>query len=117
MANSTLLALTDSGIYCPAGDFYIDPWLPVERALITHSHADHARTGMKSYLTVVQGAQILRARVGEGATISTVAYGESLWLGDTRVSFHPAGHILGSSQIRVESKPGEGTKVMIARWK
>ncbi len=104
MANSSLLTLTDCGLYCPAGDFHIDPWRPVERALITHSHADHARVGMKSYLTVSQGASILRARVGEDAAISTVAYGESIPLGDAHVSFHPAGHILGSSQIRVESR-------------
>jgi putative mRNA 3-end processing factor len=99
-----LLTVTDSGLYCGAGDFYIDPWGPVEQALITHGHADHARSGMGSYLTVSRGAEILRARVGDEAQISTVAYGESTRLGDATVSFHPAGHILGSSQIRIESR-------------
>ena len=99
----SLLTITESGLYCGAGDFYIDPWRPVERALITHGHADHARLGMGSYLTAARGAEILRSRVGDDAPISTVAYGETIRLGEASVSFHPAGHILGSSQIRIES--------------
>ena len=62
--DNSLITVTDSGLYCEAGDFYIDPWRPVERAVITHSHSDHARVGMGSYLTVSQGAQLLRARIG-----------------------------------------------------
>jgi len=104
MSHESLLTLTDCGLYCGAGDFYIDPWRPVERAFITHSHADHARVGMGRYLTVAQGANLLRARVGEDANISTAAYGETVRAGDANVSFHPAGHVLGSSQIRVESR-------------
>jgi len=100
----SLLRLTDCGLYCEAGDFYIDPWRPVERALITHSHGDHARPEMASYLTVSQGAALLRARVGEHARISTIEYGENRRIGDATVSFHPAGHVLGSAQIRVESQ-------------
>ena len=103
MADS-LLTMTGSGFYCPAGDFYIDPWRPVANAIITHAHADHARVGMEKYLTVADGEAILRARVGPGADIQTVGYRESIKLRDAAVSFHPAGHILGSAQIRIESK-------------
>ena len=99
----SLLALRDSGLYCESGDFYIDPWRPVERAVITHSHSDHARPGMGNYLTVLEGAELLRARVGADAPISTVAYGESVRMKDASVSLHPAGHVLGSAQIRIES--------------
>jgi putative mRNA 3-end processing factor len=86
-------------MYCAAGDFYIDPWRPVERALITH-----ARAGMAHYLTVSEGAEVLRARIGRDAPLSTAAYGEAIRLGDASVSFYPAGHILGSAQIRIESR-------------
>ena len=100
----SLLTITDSGLYCEAGNFYIDPWHPVEHALISHSHSDHARPGMGSYLTVTQGALLLRARVGADARISTLGYGEALRIGDTSISFHSAGHVLGSAQIRIESR-------------
>jgi putative mRNA 3-end processing factor len=99
-----LLSLTDCGLYCAAGDFYIDPWRPVERAVITHAHADHARVGMRHYLTVSEAANLLRARIGRDAPISTVAYGEAIRLGAASISFYPAGHILGSAQIRIESQ-------------
>ena len=102
MANSSILKLTGNGLYCLAGDFYVDPWRPVERAVITHSHADHARAGMSAYLTTSEGASILQARVGPGAAISTLAYGEQVRMGDAIVSLHPAGHILGSAQVRIE---------------
>ncbi|WP_223423723.1 ligase-associated DNA damage response exonuclease [Tateyamaria pelophila] len=95
------LTFTPSGIYCPAGDFYIDPWRPVSRALITHGHADHARSGMGAYLATDIAAPVMRHRLGEIA-LDTAAYGEVRQIGGARVSFHPAGHVPGSAQIRVE---------------
>lgn len=94
--------MTPAGLYCPAGDFYIDPWQPVNRAVITHAHADHARPGSARYLTTVEGVGVLRLRVGSEASIRSLAYGEVQKVGDARLSLHPAGHILGSAQIRVE---------------
>ena len=97
-----LLELREAGLYCPAGDFHIDPALPVDRALITHAHADHARPGSRAYLTARPGEALLRARLGDDAAIQSEPYGASIRIGDVNVSFHPAGHILGSSQIRLE---------------
>jgi putative mRNA 3-end processing factor len=99
---ATLLEPREAGLYCAAGDFYIDPWAPVERALITHAHSDHARPGSRAYLTARAGEPLLRARVGAEAAIQTVDYGARLAMGEAAVSFHPAGHILGSAQIRIE---------------
>ncbi len=96
-----LLKLTDRGLYCPLGDFYIDPWKPVDRAIITHGHSDHARYGMKRYLCAVDGKRILQTRLGE-VKIDTLDYGEKLTVNGVRVSLHPAGHILGSVQVRLE---------------
>jgi putative mRNA 3-end processing factor len=96
-----LITDTPRGLFCEAGNFYIDPWQPVERALITHAHSDHARPGSDAYLCAAPGAAVLRHRLPE-ATVETVAYGETVSIDDVRVSFHPAGHILGSAQIRVE---------------
>lgn len=98
---SGTLAFTPSGIYCPAGDFYIDPWKPVNRALITHGHADHARRGMGSYLTTDIAAPVMRHRLGD-VSIDTIGYGERLQIGGATVSFHPAGHVPGSAQIRID---------------
>jgi putative mRNA 3-end processing factor len=97
-----LLTLTDCGLYCPEGEFTIDPWKPVERAIITHAHSDHARWGMKRYLCANDGAGVLRLRVGEEARIDTLDYGRQVRLNGVTVSFHPAGHILGSAQVRIE---------------
>jgi putative mRNA 3-end processing factor len=97
-----LLEAQASGLYCPAGNFHIDPVLPVDRALITHAHSDHARPGSRAYLTALPGASLLRARIGDEVPIQTEAYGASIRIGEVSVSFHPAGHILGSSQIRIE---------------
>lgn len=97
------LTFTDRGIYCPAGDFYIDPWRAVDRALITHGHADHARQGMGQYLATDLAAPVLRHRLGD-ITLQTLRYGEVLDIGGARVSFHPAGHVPGSAQIRVEAE-------------
>lgn len=99
---STLIVLTENGLYCPSGDFYIDPWNAVPRAVITHAHGDHLRWGCGSYLISSEGLHVTRARVGDDAPIQTLDYGESTSINGVRVSLHPAGHILGSSQIRVE---------------
>lgn len=98
-----LIQATDEGLYCAAGGFHIDPWRPVRRAVITHAHADHARAGHGRYLTSSDGLHVLRLRMGPDAIIDTLPYGKSLRLGDVSVSFHPAGHILGSCQIRLAS--------------
>jgi putative mRNA 3-end processing factor len=98
----TLLRLAERGMYCEAGDFYLDPWQPVDRAVITHAHGDHARWGSASYLCSRECEGVLRTRLGPTATIQAVDYGEPVTMNGVRVSLHPAGHILGSSQIRVE---------------
>ncbi len=96
-----VLTFTDRGIYCAAADVYIDPWKPVERALITHGHADHARPGMGRYLATEAAAPVMRHRLGDIA-LETLRYGETRRIGDARISYHPAGHVPGSAQIRVE---------------
>ena len=98
-----MIESTPSGLFCKAGNFFIDPWEPVERALVTHAHSDHARPGSVSYLCSAPGEAVLRRRIPDGV-IETLPYGDTIAIGDTRVSFHPAGHILGSSQIRVEHR-------------
>src|SRR3954462_9629111 len=97
-----LIAPTDRGLYCAAGGFHIDPWQPVDRAIITHAHGDHARPGSASYLSAQCGLPILRTRLGEEATLEGLAYGEVRAIDGVRVSLHPAGHVLGSSQVRIE---------------
>ena len=97
-----VLELNDTGLYCEAGDFYIDPWKPVDRAVVTHAHADHARRGSQRYLTTTPGRHVLQARMGADAVIETWDYGEQQRIGRAKVSLHPAGHILGSAQVRVE---------------
>jgi putative mRNA 3-end processing factor len=97
-----LVRMMPAGLYCPPGDFYIDPWRPVPRAFITHAHSDHARPGSKAYLTAAPGRGILQKRMGADAHIETLPYGKALRQGETTVSFHPAGHVLGSGQIRIE---------------
>ncbi|MBF9061268.1 ligase-associated DNA damage response exonuclease [Rhodobacterales bacterium HKCCSP123] len=96
-----VLEFRDAGIYCPAADAYIDPWRPVDRALITHGHSDHARRGHRRYLATEAAAPVIRHRLGP-ITLQTTRYGESHRIGDATVSFHPAGHVPGSAQIRVE---------------
>jgi putative mRNA 3-end processing factor len=97
-----LIEATPSGLYCAAGDFHIDPWRPVGRAVITHAHGDHARPGSGAYLCAKRGLPVLRTRIGEDASIEGVAYGETRNLNGVTVSLHPAGHVLGSSQVRIE---------------
>lgn len=96
-----VLSFTDRGIYCAAGDFYIDPWRPVPRALITHGHADHARPGHGAYLATQAALPVMRHRLGE-ITADGIGWGERRQIGGATVSFHPAGHLPGSAQIRVE---------------
>ena len=98
-----MIRSTPSGLFCESGNFHIDPWEPVERALVTHAHSDHARPGSASYLCAAPGESVLRRRIPD-AIVETLPYGEALTIGETRVSFHPAGHILGSAQIRVEHR-------------
>ncbi len=96
-----VLTFTERGIHCLAGDFYIDPWRPVERALITHGHSDHARMGHGSYLATHAALPVIRHRLGP-ITADGIGYGETRRIGGAAVSFHPAGHVPGSAQIRVE---------------
>lgn len=102
MAHSNLLEINDCGIFCPQADIYIDPWKPVEKALITHAHSDHARPGSKYYLAHKDSEYILRLRLGEDIKLETTSYGSEHLLNGVRISFHPAGHIMGSAQIRLE---------------
>lgn len=100
-----LLRLTDAGLYCPAGDFYVDPWQPVARAVITHAHADHLRPGCRAYLVAADGLPVVRLRLRDGGgAVQALAYGETITIGQARVSLHPAGHILGSAQVRIEHR-------------
>lgn len=96
-----LVVQRPQGLYCPPGDFYIDPWRAVDRALITHAHSDHARRGHGHYLAAAPCAGVLRARLGQRLPLQTLAYGETLVHRGVQVSFHPAGHVLGSAQIRL----------------
>ena len=97
-----LISVTHRGLYCSRGDFYIDPWSPVDRALITHAHSDHARAGSAHYFTADANSELLRKRLGPDIALDALRYGESMRLNGIDVSFHPAGHILGSSQIRIQ---------------
>jgi len=96
-----LLEVTSEGLYCPQGDFHVDPWRRVPRAVITHAHSDHARAGCGRYLCAAPGKLVLRERVGSSAPIDTLRHGESLSINGVDVSLHPAGHVLGSAQVRV----------------
>jgi putative mRNA 3-end processing factor len=97
-----LLRFTDSGIYSPAGQFYIDPWRPVDRAIITHAHSDHARFGSKYYLAHKNSVPLLKLRLGSDINVQGLEYLENLDINGINISLHPAGHIIGSAQIRVE---------------
>ena len=96
-----LLRLRPEGLYCEAGGFFIDPWRPVDRAVITHAHADHARAGHGAYLTARSGEGVLRSRLGT-LSVQTLDWGESVLHQGVRVSLHPAGHVLGSAQVRID---------------
>lgn len=104
MKSKGLIHLTSNGLYCEPGDFYIDPWKPVNRAVLTHAHADHTYRGNQSYLVPEEGKRLSRIRLGDEAVIETAPYRETVSMNGVKVSFHPAGHVLGSSQVRVEHK-------------
>ncbi len=96
-----LIVQRPEGLYCPPGDFYIDPWRPVGRAVITHAHADHARMGHGHYLAAAPAEGVLRARLGAGIALQSVPYGQEVTHNGVTVSLHPAGHVLGSAQVRL----------------
>ena len=96
-----LIVQRPEGLYCPQGDFYIDPWRPVGRAVITHAHADHARTGHGHYLAAASAEGVLRARLGAHIALQSVPYGQEVTHNGVTVSLHPAGHVLGSAQVRL----------------
>lgn len=98
-----LITFTKEGIYCAQADVYIDPWRQVKNAFITHGHSDHARWGHKKYLCVHESVPILNHRL-KGANVSGIAYGEEVVVNGVSFSFHPAGHVIGSAQIRVSYK-------------
>lgn len=102
MRMARLLEPTPKGLFCPAGRFHIDPWQPVERAVLTHAHGDHARAGSAQYLCASDGLELARERIGPEARIDSIPYGRATRVGNALVSLHPAGHILGSAQVRIE---------------
>ncbi|MBM3426104.1 MAG: DNA ligase-associated DEXH box helicase, partial [Bacteroidetes bacterium] len=89
----TILELTDSGLYCPPADLFIDPWRPVKKAVITHAHSDHARRGMKQYLAHHQSREVMKLRLGKDIHLQTIGYGEPIQIQGVQISLHPAGHI------------------------
>jgi len=99
-----LIKFTKKGIYCPEANFYIDPWSKVDKAVITHAHSDHARKGHNSYLSHNDSVGILKYRLGQSISIQGVAYNKKININGVDLSFHPAGHIVGSSQIRIANK-------------
>jgi putative mRNA 3-end processing factor len=101
-----MLQETADGLYCSDGDFYIDPWGAVERAVITHAHGDHARAGSRGYFCAAPCRAVLEQRFEPGPTIESVPCNERIRIGSVTVSFHPAGHILGSAQVRIEGAGG-----------
>jgi putative mRNA 3-end processing factor len=107
MRPQDILMPAKAGLCCKNGGFHIDPVRPVERALITHGHSDHARAGHGAVLATRETLDIMRLRYGDNFAASTqaIAYGEEIRLGDVRVKFYPAGHVLGSAQIAVTSGP------------
>lgn len=98
-----LISFTDKGLYCRQGDFYIDPWRPVEHAVITHAHSDHARYGNKKYLAHTDNKHLLPARLGD-INLQTVAYNKPITINGVQVTLYPAGHMVGSAQVLVEYK-------------
>jgi putative mRNA 3-end processing factor len=102
MLTEPLVTATEQGLYCPLGDFFIDPWGSVPRAVITHAHGDHAHAGSQRYLTANSSQQLLQLRLGPDATIEGLDFGQRVTIGEVQLSLHPAGHVLGSSQVRIE---------------
>ncbi|MEK1863352.1 MAG: DNA ligase-associated DEXH box helicase, partial [Rhizobium leguminosarum] len=113
MRPDALLYPAPEGLYCPEGGFYVDPVRPVEQALVTHGHSDHARPGHVNVLATRQTLDIMRLRYGDGfcASEQAAAFGEELLVNGVKVSFHPAGHVLGSAQIAIEKN---GTRIVVS---
>ena len=109
-----LIVQRAEGLYCPPGDFYIDPWRPVDRAVITHAHADHARSGHGHYLAAAPAEAVLRSRLGQGISLQTLAYGQQITHHGVTLSLHPAGHVLGSAQVRLEYRGAGGGQIWVA---
>ena len=104
MAAKPLLEFNNKGIYCSQGQFYIDPWRPVKDAVITHAHADHAKWGHQNYLAHSLSYEILKYRLGAEINLQALNYGNTIFKNGVQISFHPAGHIIGSAQVRIEYK-------------
>lgn len=109
-----MLSLTQKGLFCQAGNFHIDPSGAVDHAVITHAHSDHARRGAKVYYSVKSGVALLKTRLGKNITVKGFEYGEIFEINGIRLSFHSAGHILGSAQVRMESRGANGVEVWVA---
>jgi putative mRNA 3-end processing factor len=101
MSSGELLEFTSKGIYCKEADIFIDPWKPVDRAIITHAHADHARPGMKHYLAHQRSKSVMQHRLGQDIRVETFEYGQKIRIRGVLFEFFPAGHVVGSTQIRV----------------
>jgi putative mRNA 3-end processing factor len=101
-----MMEVTDAGLYCAAGNFWVDPWRSVPNAVITHAHADHARAGSGQYFSSMSSAPLLRHRLGPTTNVQPMVWREPQRFGDVLVSLHPAGHILGSAQVRIEGPDG-----------
>ncbi len=116
MRPADLLVPRPEGLYCPPGDFHIDPTRPVARALVTHAHSDHATAGHGAVLATAETLDIMALRLGEGfaGTTQAAAYGERIALGGATATFHPAGHVLGSAQIAVEAPRSNGALRIVA---
>lgn len=99
-----MLIFNHNGIYCPRADLYIDPWKPVKRAVITHAHSDHARWGNQYYLAHHDSIPILRQRLGDSILAEGTGYGKEQTINGVKISLHPAGHVIGSAQVRIEYK-------------
>lgn len=99
-----LIDFTSSGLYCPIADIYIDPWKPVDRAIITHAHADHARIGNMKYIAHKDSVPLLKHQLGMYINVESLEYGQTISINGVKFSLHPAGHIIGSAQVRVEYK-------------
>jgi len=99
-----LVMPTDRGIYCPSGDFFVDPHRVVEKAIITHAHSDHARRGSGLRLTSEDGLTLVKERIGDRARLEALPYGETRKIGEAWVSLHPSGHMLGAVQVRIETQ-------------
>ena len=104
LSDNNLLKFTESGLYCPVGDFYIDPSRAVDYAVITHAHGDHACRGHRHYLAHELSGGVLRHRLGRDISLQTAAYGEKITRNGVTMSFAPAGHIIGSAQVKISFK-------------